>query len=555
MFTNPLAERDASCVHLHDVNADVMRHVINFIYTGETQVTNDNAQDLMAAGALFDLPHLIGLCTEHVIREICISNCVELFAFSSHFVCEKLRECVKQYILDHFMEVIYDDRFVDLHVDHLDELLSEDDLCIGNEEVLFEALAKWTAVEKTRVAYFPKLFKHIRIALLKESYINQTVRQHIYVMNNPLCQQILRKYDRYKAQQNINETHSEVNLALYDLNTTPRHGMFNRLMLVFSGGTSSKSNRSLTAFDPVMFKNYIGVQPHATFDFDHKVDFYQLVSVLNNKLYFIGGVYYEEYRTCDTAGALSEVYQYNIKSMAWEPRCSLSTPRCCFAVAVAGKKIYAIGGKPQYPRGNPTDSVEVYDTDDDTWTAVSPVPITIYAHSAAATTECDVVYVFGGKDEDDEFLDTVFRYHVLRDTWTLVTTQMPKPRAFCSSYSYKGDFYIVGGLATRENILSVSIYDHLHNEWRSGNKFPEERQITGTGFHDGIIYVCGGVRHLGISGRRSREVESRDLFKYDMERNTWSKVVKLVQYGNNQSMEVTMLNTKFLNESDFISSL
>ena len=553
MFTNSLVERDASCIHIHDVDADVMKHVIEFIYIGETQVTNENAQYLMTAGAMFDLPHLIGLCTDHVIREICISNCVELFSFSSHFVCKRLRENVKQYILDHFMEVITDanDKLVELDIDHLDEMMSADDLCIDNEEVLFEELVKWTSFEETRPCYFPKLFKHIRISLVAEEYINETIRKHTYVIGDPICQQILRRYDRYKAKHSP----AEHNHVYTEINTTPRHGMFNRTMMVFSGGASSKSDRALTVFDPVTCKNYIGVQPHPTFDLDHKIDHYQLVTVSNSRLYFIGGVYYEEYRTNDSVSALSEVYQYNIKCVKWEQVANMQTPRCCFAAAVIGSRIYVIGGKPHFPRLVPTGTVEVYDADEDFWSEVSPVPISIYAHSAAVTSQNDAIYVFGGKDEYDEVLDTVFRYTVLRDAWTLVTTQMPKPRAFCSTFSYNDAFYIIGGSATREHISTVSMYHPSNNTWEHGKEFPEQRKITAAGYHDGSIFICGGVRQLGVSGRRSREVESRDLYKYAIENDTWTKVVRLVQYGNTASMTMAVLNTKYLCESDFVSSI
>ena len=164
-------------------------------------------------------------------------------------------------------------------------------------------------------------------------------------------------------------------------------------------------------------------------------------------------------------------------------------------------------------------------------------------------------FLFSGQDEDDDYLDTVFRYDISYGSWSLVTTQMLKPRAQFSAFCYKNKIYLVGGVTLHENILNVAIYEPNKNKWTFGDDFPDERKISSATFTDGSIYVCGGVKQLGISGRRCRQVESSDLYKYDIDKNQWTKVVKLVQYGNNDACAIATLNTKFLENSDYISSL
>lgn len=556
MFTNPLAERDAQTIHLKDLQSNVLRVLVDFIYTGNPQITNENVQDLMAAGAMLDMPRLIGQCTDHMIGEVCVANCIDLYIFASHFGCKRLKDSVKQYISEHFTEVIKSgDKIVELDVENLEELMSDDDLSIEKEEVLFEVLVKWTSIDTSRRTSFARLFKHIRVALIEQGYIDTRLKENCFVKDDSDCQQILRRLVRFhnlSIKSNLSTSEEHLNLHL---NTTPRQGMFNRLMLVFSEGSNCRNNRALMAFDPNNFKNYLGVQPHPTFDLEFKIDYYQLATVFNNKLFFLGGVFYQDYHMGNNGQAVSDVYQYDIKATRWELKASMLTPRCCFTVTVLGKRIYVIGGKPQYPLGSPTENVEVYDSDLEFWSGLSPMPVSIYAHAAAVTSESDAIYVFGGKDEDEEFLDTVFRYDIKYDSWSLVTTQMPRPCGFCSAFEYQSKFYVFGGTAYRENILLMSIYDPVLNRWRFGEEFPEQRKITAASFHNGNIFVSGGIRHLGVSSRRSREVETRDLFKYDIEADRWSKIVKLVQYGNRQSTAFCTLNSKYLIESDFISTL
>ncbi len=70
------------------------------------EVTNENVQDLIVSSNMFELEHLIGRYADYMIDEICVSNCIEMLQFASHFACQKLRQSARAFILDHFLEVI-----------------------------------------------------------------------------------------------------------------------------------------------------------------------------------------------------------------------------------------------------------------------------------------------------------------------------------------------------------------------------------------------------------------------------------------------------------------
>lgn len=556
MFVNPVKERDEKTIEMHNLQPDVMKTVIGYMYTGNIQLTNENVQDFLMTATMLELTHLIENCANYMIREVCLENCVEIFIFASHFACMKLKLHVKHYILQHFSDIATDEILYELDVSEFEELIASDDISVETEEEVFEAIQKWTHMKESRSIFFPRLFKHVRLPLIRDEYFNRHIKQHSVVNSDPICENMLSTFSLYKLKRSSNFDLTPPPATGYDdcdMNSKPRHGMFNRHLLVFSGGSIDKHERSLTAFDPVTLKNYIGVKPHPTFEFKFKIDFYQVATTADNNLYFIGGIYYDDHHFEDAGPALEDVYMYNMKTVAWERRSPLRKPRCCFSVAVRDNAIFVIGGKSVYPRGMPLDSVECYDADNDIWNSLTPVPICIYNHASSVTN--DAIFVFGGRDEDDDYLDTVLRYDILRDSWTLITTQMIKPRTQFSAFTFKNCIYLVGGVTVHENILTVAIYDPIKNRWKYGQDFPEERKITASSFHDGTIFVCGGVRHLCLSGRRSRLVESRDLYKYDIGRNTWTKVVKLVQYANTQAVTCAVLNTKYLEESDYVSTM
>ena len=563
MFTNEVRERHESVVTLHGVSKDVLELIIGYMYVGKIDLTNENVQDIFMAAGMFEMIHLIGQCADHMIQEICISNCVDLFIFGNHFACETLAEKARDYILEHFADVIRDnDKILDLVYKEFESLIYSDDISVENEETIFEVMIKWVRKSSDRLKYIYRLFKAVRLPLISNEFVENTIKTNEFIYQENLCRRHLSVYDSYIAGLTISETDAELLDNYRDnrssgeetiLNATPRLGMFNRSMIIFSGGGNSQDERSLTAFDPVTMKNYLAVKPHPTFEFKHKVDHFNLIVTPDNRIFFLGGIFYDDQHIENNGPALDDVYEYKIKETKWEKRAPMNIKRCLFSSCCHSNCIYVTGGKKVFRRGSPTDSMECYNLEYDYWGSLPPVPINIYKHATCATS--DAIFIFGGQDEDDDYLDTVFRYDISYGSWSLVTTQMLKPRAQFSAFCYKNKIYLVGGVTLHENILNLAIYEPNKNKWTFGDDFPEERKISSATFTDGSIYVCGGVKQLGISGRRCRQVESRDLYKYDIDKNQWTKVVKLVQYGNTDACAIATLNTKFLEKSDYISSL
>ena len=51
MFTNGMLETDRNVVHIHDVDASVMNSLLDFMYTGQVEITTKNVQSLMQGKA------------------------------------------------------------------------------------------------------------------------------------------------------------------------------------------------------------------------------------------------------------------------------------------------------------------------------------------------------------------------------------------------------------------------------------------------------------------------------------------------------------------------
>lgn len=188
----------------------------------------------------------------------------------------------------------------------------------------------------------------------------------------------------------------------------------------------------------------------------------------------------------------------------WELRTQLSTQRIVFATAVVGNKVYLIGGTlfenvrrgkaVRGPYGSST--VEVYDTQINTWRRVADMPTP--RHGAKAAVVNGTIFVFGGSNgEEDHALRkypmNVEAYNSQTDTW-IEKKKMPVSRVEFDIGVVDGIIYIVGGAMRLggERIGRVDVYNPTADMWVKGREMPTPRSSLGVGVVSNRIYAIGG---------------------------------------------------------------
>lgn len=556
MFTSGVRESEQSSVQLHAIKPDALSTILTYIYTGKVEVNVETAQDVLMAANLMNMTQVIDACADYMTFKMTPENCVDLHQFAVYHSYQSLSTRSKEYLMTHFIELQEMDKICSLDFESFFECVSSDELNVEDEETVFEVVIDWIRYDfENRKRHMAKLLQEIRLPLIPDDYFRENVESCALIVNDPFSRSILTTFKIYKLQASAIDSSASflesVQLAEeFQFNNRMRLGMHKKQLIVFSGGADKRENRSLTAYDPITKKNYSGIKHHPTFDFKFKIDHYELIT-LDNSIYFLGGIFYEDYHFDVGGTALEDVLMFDWKSTSWVNRPPMPTARCCFSVCSYENTIFAIGGKAFYPTGLPLEKIEKYDTEEGSWESVADVPIKICKHSSAVHE--DAIFVFGGIDEDEEHLDTVFRYEIPTDTWTLVRTEMRRPRAECISLPYNSKIYVLGGASKHENNVTLDIYDPEINKWKYEEDFPEERKILAAARIGNGIYVCGGLKHSSSRLRRSRTVEIHDLYFYDLRAKEWRKEVKLVQYANMQCCTTAVLNTLFLQESDYVS--
>lgn len=188
----------------------------------------------------------------------------------------------------------------------------------------------------------------------------------------------------------------------------------------------------------------------------------------------------------------------------WEVRTQLPTKRIACATAVVGHKVYLIGGSlfknMRRDKGNPgpygISTVEVYDTQTNTWQRVADMPMP--RHAAKAAVVKGIIYVFGGSHGEANALlrkypVNVEAYNPRTNTW-IQKQDMPVPRVAFGLGVVAGKIYLIGGSMRigGESLNRVDVYNPATDTWMKGREMPTPRGSLGVGVVGNRIYAIGG---------------------------------------------------------------
>jgi hypothetical protein len=79
MFTGGLCEKDQHSVELHGISSYIFEILLNFIYSGEVIITQNNVQELMVAADMVGLSEIVMGCTEFLIKELHPLNAIGIY--------------------------------------------------------------------------------------------------------------------------------------------------------------------------------------------------------------------------------------------------------------------------------------------------------------------------------------------------------------------------------------------------------------------------------------------------------------------------------------------
>ncbi|XP_030835316.1 kelch-like protein 3 isoform X2 [Strongylocentrotus purpuratus] len=467
MFTSELSESRAEKIILQEVDGRALSLLIDFVYTSEVQVTEENVQTLLPAASLLQLNDVRDACCDFLQKQLHPTNCLGIRAFADVHSCSELYHYGQNYTMQHFSAVVHSDEFFALPAAQVCELISSDHLTVHSEEEVFEAVVSWVKQDPSnRSDYMPQLVEHVRLPLLSRDYLIQRVEEEQLIKGNSDCKDFLieaMKYHLLPKEQRGTMKNPRTRLR------TPIG--LPKLMLVV-GGQAPKAIRSVEVYD---FKEETWTQAAEMPSRRCRAG----VAVLNGMVYAVGGFNGSlRVRTVDV---------YDPVRNMWSSVASMEARRSTLGVAVLNGMIYAVGG---FDGTTGLSSVEAYDPKMNEWRPVAQM--NTRRSSVGVAVLNGFLYAVGGYDGASRHcLSSVERYDPADNKWSTVA-EMSTRRSGAGVGVVDGLLYAVGGHDGPMVRKSVEVYNPDSDRWSQVADMTLCRRNAGVASVNGLLYVVGG---------------------------------------------------------------
>ena len=474
LLQSDMRENREGIVRFEEISGAVMEDVLEFIYTGSVEITQENCKDLIAAANYLLIPGLKKLSGRFLEQQMTNSNCISTFYFAEMYQCDELITNTRKFIHTNFASVAEMDEFLNLEAKEVERWISSDEISVVVEADVFKMVLKWIEQDKSeRKASFKQLFRHVRLAFLSRDFLWDVVTNEL-VEENFDCYKLISKaikMPRFSSEDNSPqsprqglETRAIVACGgKYTLCYLPEKDEWKRL----ADGLSERnqftqvinyrdqlyaflSNGKVERYDPV-FNGWSTLDLSATWP--------AKVVVVRGEIYSL---------ETSMSSKQSTIERLNVERCSWQT--VLSSHEGCreaSCVVAAGNHLYVCGG---LLKNDFLAKAERFDTVESKWEKIANMQ-QARGYACGVATE-GKIFVAGGREDWESCLKTCEMYNISTNEWQFIAS-LNVPREDCRIMCLKGTLYVLGGTDIYEDSqLSVECYDPVENKWIEKTTIP-----------------------------------------------------------------------------------
>ncbi|XP_059184010.1 kelch-like protein 41b [Centropristis striata] len=523
-------------VVLEEVNPAILDMIIQYLYSAEIDLTDDNVQDIIAVANRFQIPSVFTVCVNYLQKKLSVGNAMAIFRMGLVLSCPRLAVAARNFIADRFELLCKDEEFLKLAPHEMFAIIGGDAVNVEKEEVVFEAVMAWVRHDKERVKVLKDAFNCVRFRLLPEKFFQEKVESDDIIKAEPELQKTLQVIrDAFKGK--LPETpsggaggeegegaESAASALPGFLNNELRHGMFARHFIVMINDTAAvaydvnENECFLAAMSEQVPRNHVSL------------------ASLRNQLYVIGGLFVDE----DNKDVPLQCYFYQLDPLTseWLALPPMPSPRCLFNIGESENLLFAVAGK-DLQSNESLDSVMCYDIEKMKWSESKKLPLKIHGH--AVLSHRGTVYCIGGKTDDNKALNKVFAYNHKQAEWRELAA-MKTPRAMFGSVIHNGKMVVAGGVNEDGLINSCEAYDFTTNKWEVFTEFPQERSSVNLLSVSGSLFAVGGFTMVEMENKEVAPTEVTDVWQYEEDKKQWSGMLREMRYAAGSSCVSMRLN-------------
>ncbi|XP_071394215.1 kelch-like protein 41a [Centroberyx affinis] len=518
-------------VVLENLDPTIMEMIVNYMYSAEIDINDDNVQDIFAVANRFQIPSVFTVCVNYLQKKLSKKNCLAIFRLGLMLNCPRLAVAARDYVADWFETMVKDEDFLELASHELFAIIGADTLNVEKEEVVFESLMKWIRKDKeNRTKTLSEAFDCIRFRLLPEKYFKEKVEKDDIIKSDPeVAKKIKEIKDAFagklpETKKGQDGEEGEDSKLPGHLNDNRRYGMYAKSMLLMINDNAAvaydgpENECFLAAMAEQIPRNHVS-----------------LASKKNN-LYVLGGLFVDE----EDKETSLQCYFYQLDSLAsdWTALPPMPSPRCLFAMGEYDNLIFAVAGK-DLQSNESHDTVMCYDTDKMKWTETKKLPLKIHGHSVVS--ENGLVYCIGGKTDDNKAISKMFAYNHKKSEWKEVAS-MKTPRSMFGAVIHNGKIIVAGGVNEDGLTAASEAYDFGTNKWSPFTDFPQERSSVNLVSCGGLLYAIGGFAIMEMENKECAPSEIIDIWQYEDDKKQWTGMIKEMRYAAGASCVSMRLN-------------
>ena len=484
-------------LEIDGINFQTLKVIVSYIYTGNINITVENAGDVISLCKTLKLNSAYDTCEAFLKQQANPGNCIGLHRMASRNDIVELKEKAREIMMNNFKEVVSGPEFLDMSTDEVDEYIQNENLRIPTEDPVYDAVISWIRHQpEERESCFTQLLKSVRLRFCSAYCLKYTVADEI-LMGTVDYQKLLVSALKHHDADTL--CWDRVRSECKDCNVLPRQG-FRRIsnMIIIGGASNTDTGTDITTNQCWRLEN----EEWEVLNECPMPETVRLFSacITRDGIVVTGG-----------GKPVSQCWLLSTSSYQWTPLPDLNTARLRHASVCGGGQLYVIGGEGTGEKR--LSSVETLQKNGRQWDILPDLPEAV--EHPMATANGQYVYVFGGINNTGQHSRTVYVYRTSRKSWKRLV-DMPEICDFGAAVVSKDMIYLVGGF--RRSCMS---FDPVCNGWTTLSKCRYEHADSPALVWKDRILVCGGrstdaKRDNNTSGRTSV------IEEFDPEKNTWA---------------------------------
>ena len=444
-----------------DPSLDRIEELLNFVYTGEIEMTDKNVGEMLALADFYDIANLKELCAQFLLKRLKPANCLSTQMLADRYHHEPLFETATNFISSNLNSIWQEEEFKSLDIAEVKKLFSGERLAIKTqegEEEIFEGLKTWVKHDlKNRESYVAELLQCVRLSAMSNKFLLDLINHDELVTRSCDYQSLIAAVLGVTesivlvSEDGCASSYIPATEAWIDLATLPSYNKVRAVTtckgFVYAIGWED-DRFTIEKFDP---ENNLWSQilwdrrnrPMAT------VSIGDSIYVLQEQI----------------------VSRFNAVNHSWEDVAGMTSVRRGLCAVNLNGHVYAIGGhEGLVPLG--LNSVEKYDPERDQWEAVASM--NHHRCYASATVVGGKIVVVGGKGD---FLPlwTSELYDPVTNMWSLLPGKLKVSRSNAPVGKAKKTIFVFGGIFT-DGI--VEYYDFDKEEWEKIGRIPSTENFN-----------------------------------------------------------------------------